>query len=282
MSEHRRQQRYASIPAVRNKIKKHTAPKLIAGKSSPFLMIIGPIILFLIWGFSSYTGILPENALTSPWGAINSAYHMLMDGTLYPQFLASAQRAYSGLGLGIIIGLTLALLAGLTRTGDILIDGIVQIKRAIPTLALIPLAILWLGIGEALKIVLITFSVIIPVYINTHSALKNIDIRYVELARTVGLSRLQFIRRVALPGALPGFFVGLRFAVTSCWAVLVVLEQINTTSGIGYLMNRARDYGQTDIIVVGLVVYMVLGLFSDGLVRFIQKRAMRYSKSIGS
>ena len=105
---------------------------------------------------------------------------------------------------------------------------------------------------------------LIPVYINTHAALRGIDSALVELARTVGLGRLEFVRRVALPGALPGFFTGLRLAVTTCWTSLVVLEQINTTKGIGYLMNRARDYGQTDIIVAGLVIYAVLGLVSDG------------------
>jgi len=147
---------------------------------------------------------------------------------------------------------------------------------------LIPLAILWLGIGEAMKIAVISLSVLIPVYINTHAALRGIDLRLVELARTVGLGRLEFVRRVALPGALPGFFTGLRLAVTTCWTSLVVLEQINTTKGIGYLMNRARDYGQTDIIVAGLVIYAVLGLVSDGLVRLWERKALSYRKVIGS
>jgi sulfonate transport system permease protein len=152
----------------------------------------------------------------------------------------------------------------------------------VPTLALIPLAILWLGIGETMKIALIATSVLIPVYINTHAALRGIDIRYVELAHTVGLTRTEFIRRVALPGAMPGFFTGLRLAVTTCWAALVVLEQINTTEGIGYVMNRARDYGQTEIIVVGLIFYALLGLASDMLVRLAESKALRYRKVIGS
>ena len=181
-----------------------------------------------------------------------------------------------------MIGLVLALIAGLTRLGDASIDGLVQIKRAIPTFALIPLAILWLGIGEVMKVAIIATSVFVPIYINTHAALRSIDLRYVELARTVGLSRSEFVRKVALPGALPGFFTGLRLAVTTCWTALVVLEQINTTEGIGYLMTRARDYGQTDVIVVGLVIYAVLGLGSDVAVRVWERSVLSYRKVLGS
>ena len=186
--------------------------------------------------------------------------------------------------IGLSDGLTVpfALAAGLSRIGEASIDGLVQIKRAIPTLALIPLAILWLGIGEAMKIALIATSVLVPVYINTHAALRGIDIRHVELARSVGLSRADFLREVALPGALPGFFTGLRLAVTTCWTALVVLEQINTSEGIGYLMNRARDYGQTDVIVVGLAIYAILGLGSDFAVRFWERRALSYRKALAA
>jgi sulfonate transport system permease protein len=207
---------------------------------------------------------------------------MAVNGTLGDHFLASATRAYIGLGLGVAGGLILALISGLSRVGEASLDGLVQIKRAIPSLALIPLAILWLGIGEEMKIAIISLSVLVPVYINTHAGLRSIDLRYVELARTVRLSYPQFLRRVALPGALPGFFTGLRLAVTTCWTSLVVLEQINTTEGIGYLMSRARDYGQTDVIVVGLVIYATLGLTSDIIVRAFEKRALSYRKVLGS
>ena len=198
-----------------------------------------------------------------------------------PHLLASAKRAYAGLFLGVGAGVLLALLAGLTRTGEAMIDGLVQIKRAVPTLALIPLAIIWLGIGEGMKIFLIFTAVLVPVYINTHAALKGIDIGHVELARTLGLSRWAFVRQVALPGALPGFFVALRLSVTMCWTALVVLELINTDTGIGYLMNRARDWGQTDIIVVGIIIYAVLGLASDAAVRAVEARALSWRRSLG-
>jgi sulfonate transport system permease protein len=245
-------------------------------------ILFGPLVVLLVWEFASAVGWLSPKTLAAPSTAVVTGYELLTDGVLVDHFLASAQRAYLGLGIGVAIGLVLALIAGLSRSGEASIDGLIQIKRAIPTLALIPLGILWLGIGETMKVAIIALSVLIPIYINTHAGLRSIDIRYVELARTVGLTHAEFLRRVALPGAMPGFFTGLRLAVTTCWTALVVLEQINTTEGIGYLMSRARDYGQTDVIVVGLVIYAILGLGSDVAVRLCERKTLAYRKVLGS
>ena len=210
-------------------------PRLAPGKLPPGAILFGPLALVAIWELASAVGWLSPRFLAAPSTAIVTGYDLLVGGTLADHFLASAFRAYLGL-----------------------------------------------GIGEAMKIFLIFTAVLVPVYINTHAALRGIDIRHVELARSVGLSRADFLREVALPGALPGFFTGLRLAVTTCWTALVVLEQINTSEGIGYLMNRARDYGQTDIIVVGLAIYAILGLASDFAVRSWERRALSYRKALAS
>lgn len=257
-------------------------PRLAPGKLPPGMILFGPAALVAVWEAASAIGWLSPKFLAAPSTAVVTGFELLVSGSLADHFLASAQRAYLGLAIGVALGLALALAAGLSRIGEASIDGLVQIKRAIPTLALIPLAILWLGIGEAMKIALIATSVLVPVYINTHAALRGIDIRHVELARSVGVSRSAFLREVALPGALPGFFTGLRLAVTTCWTALVVLEQINTSEGIGYLMSRARDYGQTDIIVVGLAIYAILGLASDSAVRLWERKALSYRKALAS
>lgn len=246
------------------------------------MRLLGPVLLVVAWEAASRFGLVSPYTLAAPSKALVIGWKMVADGSLGPHFLASAARAYSGLALGVVAGVILALLSGLTRSGEALIDGIVQVKRAVPTLALIPLAIIWLGIGEAMKVFLIFTAVLIPVYVNTHAALRGIDIGHVELARTLGLTRWEFIRKVALPGALPGFFVGLRLAVALCWTALVVLELINTQTGIGYLMNRARDWGQTEIIVVGILIYAVLGLASDGVVRAVERRALSYRRGFGA
>jgi sulfonate transport system permease protein len=257
-------------------------PRLGLGKPIRFGGAIGPVLLLVIWSIGSATGWIDQRVLSAPWTVVTTAGDLIADGRLQSNLWTSTQRALIGLALGIVLGVVLALLSGLSRLGEAILDGPIQIKRAIPSLALLPLLILWLGIGESMKIVTILLGVFVPIYIHTHNGLRTIDSRYVELAQTVGLSRWDFIRRVVLPGALPGFLLGLRFAVTGAWLSLVVVEQINSTSGIGYMMELARTYGQTDIIIVGLVLYGALGLLSDGAVRLIQRRALSWRRTLAS
>lgn len=255
--------------------------RLGPGKAIPYGLAVGPVLLLLLWVISSAAGWLDPQTLPAPWTIYQAAAELIADGRLQSNLLTSVQRAGISLVLGVAIGVVLALVAGLSRLGEAVVDGPVQIKRAIPTLALIPLFIVWFGIGESMKIIVITTSVLIPVYINTHAQLRGVDKRFVELAETVDLSRWQFIRKIALPGALPGFFTGLRMAVTISWLALVVVEQVNATSGIGYLMTQARTYGQIDIIVVGLVVYALFGLIGDTLVRAAERKALAWRQTLG-
>ncbi len=265
----------AAAPVVRRR-------RLGPGRPIKFGTAIGPVLLLVIWSIGSATGWIDQRVLSAPWTVVTTAGDLIADGRLQSNLWTSAQRALIGLAFGIVLGVVLALVSGLSRLGEAILDGPIQIKRAIPSLALLPLLILWLGIGESMKIVTILLGVFIPIYIHTHNGLRTIDSRYVELAQTVGLSRWEFIRRVVLPGALPGFLLGLRFAVTGAWLSLVVVEQINSTSGIGYMMELARTYGQTDIIIVGLVVYGILGLLSDAAVRLIQRRSLTWRRTLAS
>jgi sulfonate transport system permease protein len=268
-----REQAVATKPVRRRR-------RLGPGKPIKFGAAIGPVLLLAIWSIGSAVGWLDPRVLSAPWTVVTTTGDLIADGRLQSNLLTSTQRAAAGLGLGIALGVILALLSGLSRIGEAILDGPIQIKRAIPSLALLPLLILWLGIGESMKVTTITLGVFVPIYLHTHNGLRTIDSRYVELAQTVGLSRWDFVHKVVLPGALPGFLLGLRFAVTGAWLSLVVVEQINSTSGIGYMMELARTYGQTDIIIVGLVLYGVLGLLSDGAVRLIQRRALSWRRTL--
>lgn len=254
--------------------------RLGPGRSVPGGAAVGLLALLAVWSAGSAVGLVDPRTLSAPWTVVTTARDLLADGRLQENLAVSAGRASAGLALGIVAGTLLALVSGLSRWGEALIDGPVQVKRAIPSLALLPLLILWLGIGETMKVVTILLGVLVPVYIHTHNGLRTIDARYVELAETVGLSRWDFVRRVVLPGALPGFLLGLRFAVTGAWLSLVVVEQINGTAGIGYMMELARTYGQTDVIVVGLVLYGLLGFGSDALVRLVQRRALAWRRTL--
>lgn len=256
------------------------ARRLGPGKPIPFGLQIGPALLIAIWIVGSATGLIDPRILSAPWTVATTAVDLIIEGRLQANLAISGSRALQGLALGIVIGTALALASGLSRWGEALIDGPVQIKRAIPTLALIPLLILWFGIGETMKVTVITLAVIVPIYIHTHNGLRTIDNRYVELAETLRMSHYEFITQVVLPGALPGFLLGLRFALTSAWLSLVVVEQINATSGLGYMIELARTYGQTNVILVGLVVYALLGLLSDALVRLIAKRTLSWRRTL--
>ncbi|MET0388381.1 MAG: ABC transporter permease [Polyangiales bacterium] len=244
----------------------------------PYSYAIGPTVVLIVWSLASATGILEEDTLSAPWKVATTGVELFRSGRLQTHLVASLTRAGLGLLGGTLAGTTLALLAGLTRTGEALLDGTVQLKRSVPNVALIPLLILWFGIGESMKVVTITLGTMIPIYVQTHAGLRAIDARYVELARTLRLSRWRFIRYVALPGAFPGFLLGLRLASTAAWLSLVVVEQINATSGVGYMMSLARSYGQTEIIVLGLVIYGVLGLSTDAAVRWLERRALTWRR----
>jgi sulfonate transport system permease protein len=256
--------------------------RLSPGKRLPATRFLGPALLLALWAAASAAGQLDPGAIPAPWTVLETGVHLWTDGTLPTDILTSLQRAGSGFAIGLTAGIVLALAAGLSRTGEALIDGSVQLNRAIPTLGLIPLFILWLGIGETFKVAIIAIVVYIPIYLNTHAALSGIDSRFVELAEVQGLSRFAFIRRIVIPGALPGFFVGLRLGVTGSWLGLVVLEQINATSGLGYMMFQAQNYGQTDVILVGLVVYGIFGLISDSAVRLIERRVLSWRRTLSS
>lgn len=249
--------------------------------ADPLGWLLGPALLLSAWTIGAYAGWIDPRVLPAPWSAVTTAVDLIDQGRLQANLAISAWRVAQGLVFGVSAGLAVALAAGLSLTGGYLFDGLVQIKRAVPTLALIPLVIIWFGIGETMKVTVVSLAVFIPIYLNTHTALRGIETRYVELAETVGLSRGAFVRHVVLPGALPGFMLGLRFGVMAAWLALVVVEQLNATSGIGYMINLARTYAQTDVIVVGIVVYALLGLTSDLAVRALETRALAWRRSFG-
>lgn len=251
-------------------------------RAAPLGWLLGPGLALLYWSVLSYTGFLDPRILPAPWTALETGWDLVRSGRLQDNLAISAWRAVQGLLLGSGVGIVMALLSGLSLLGGYVIDGLVQLKRGVPVLALIPFMVLWFGIGESMKVGVIAVTVFVPIYLHTHSALRAIDIRHVELAETLSLSRLQFVRHVVLPGALPGLLLGLRFGVTASWLALVVVEQLNATSGIGYMITLARNYAQTDVMLVGLIVYALLGLGSDAVVRFVQARALGWRRTLGS
>lgn len=248
-------------------------PVSASGKGLPRWLrrLSGPFFLVLLWHVASRTGLLPAEILAGPSTVVGSAVKLIETGELQDAMVTSLGRALAGLAIGGSIGVTLAVLAGLFRLGEDLVDAIMQMLRTVPNVALIPLLIIWFGIGEAPKIALIALGTAFPLYLNVYAGIRNVDTTLIEAGRTLGLSRAAMIRHVVLPGALPSALVGLRYSLGIAWLALVFGEQINATAGIGYLMANAREMFQTDVIVVCLVVYALLGLGVDFTVRTLEK-----------
>lgn len=238
-----------------------------------------PVVLFVVWEVVSRLGWLPENIAPAPSAILRAGWDLYQRGELVPSVTTSLGRAGTGLAIGLTIGVTAGILGGLLKSGEYLFNGVFQILHTIPLLAILPLMIVWFGIDELTKVLLISFGAAVPMYLNLFSAIRGVDQRLVEMARAAGASRLRQVTRVLLPGALPGFLVGLRFSLAYSVLGLVAAELVNVDQGIGFLINRAQTYLQTDQVFFGLVIYAVLGLLADQFVRVLERVLLAWRPS---
>jgi sulfonate transport system permease protein len=241
---------------------------------------ISPALLIALWQLGSSTHVIPATKLASPAAIVAALWSLTVSGELWGDLIVSLTRVLVGFAVGVTIGGSLALVAGLSRSGEDAVDPVMQGLRTLPYLGMVPLMIMWFGIGELPKLALVAFASAFPVYLTLLGGIRSVDPKLIEAARIFGLDRLATIREVILPGALAPALVGLRYALGAAWLSLVVSEQINADRGIGYLIMNARDFMRTDVIVVGLLVYAVLGLATDGAVRAIERRALAWRPSI--
>jgi sulfonate transport system permease protein len=256
------------------------APRRVTAGPSPWRRAVSPLVILAVWQAGSMTGLVPARIIASPAAILVTAYSLVASGELIPDLLVSLARALVGLAIGVTFGVVLAFVAGLSRTGEDAVDPPMQMLRAIPLLGLTPLLILWFGISELPKIILVALASFFPVYITLFAGIRGIDAKLIETARVFGLDRWGVIREVILPGSLPAALVGVRQALGIAWLSLVVAEQINADHGIGFMIMNARDFLRTDIIIVGLAVYALLGLATDAIVRALEQRALRWRPSI--
>ena len=240
-----------------------------------------PLMVVGFWELASRLGYLPTRILPSPVHVVEVGIAMTLHGQLLHHFWVSLQRALASLAIGGVLGLTLGLTTGLFRGAEIALDSSFQMLRTIPSLAMIPLAILWFGIGEECKLFLMVLGVFFPLYITAFNGVRSIDPRLIEVGRIYGLSRWQLIRHALLPAALPHLLVGLRLALGFMWINLIVVETIATDSGIGYMVNNAREFMQTDIIVLGICIYALMGKVADSLTRLLERRLLRWNTQFG-
>ncbi|MGI5163054.1 ABC transporter permease [Spirillospora sp. CA-253888] len=238
--------------------------------------LVSPLVLLALWQLAAATGLLPERLLAAPTEIAATGLELLRDGTLTSAIGVSVQRAGLGFLLGAAAGIGLAVAAGLSRVGEHALDPPLQMLRALPLFGLIPLFILWFGIGETPKVALVALGVAFPLYLNTFAGIRGVDGRLAEVAQVLRLSRPALVRHVVLPGALPQALVGLRQSLGVAWLALIVAEQVNADAGLGFMINNAREFLRTDVVVLGLVVYAALGLLTDAFVRLLERRALTW------
>ncbi|MBW0104665.1 ABC transporter permease subunit [Pseudonocardia sp. KRD291] len=237
---------------------------------------MSPVAVLVAWQLASGTGLLAEDELASPWRVVTAAVDVTASGELPEGLVVSLLRVAAGVALGLAAGVGLGLLSGLSRWGDHLVDPPVQMLRTLPHLALVPLFILWFGVDETPKILLVALGVLFPMYLNVHAGVRGVDPKLIEATRVLGFSRSERLRHVVLPGAMPSTLTGLRLALGIAWLSIVVAETVSADAGLGYMIMNAREFLRTDVIVVGLVVYALLGLGTDALVRRLERRALRW------
>ena len=235
-----------------------------------------PFFLLALWQLSSSQGWLSNRVLPAPVEVARAAWRLSASGELWVHVKVSTWRALSGLAIGGGLGLLLGLLTGSVQVAQTLLDSTIQMVRNIPALAMIPLVILWFGIDESAKLFLIAVSVFFPIYLNTFHGIRNVDPGLIEMGRTYGLTRWQLYREVILPGAMSSILVGLRFSLGLMWVILIVAETISAQAGIGYLTMNAREFLQTDIVLVGILLYALLGKFADVFARGLERYWLRW------
>lgn len=245
------------------------------------LRALGPLLLFAFWWIGASTGFLVRE-LSSPSRVVDTFRELSETQDLVHQVTTSLTRALTGAAIGASIGLVLGAIAGLWRVGEELLDSSLQMLRTIPFLALVPLFIVWLGIGETPKIVLIALATVFPMYLNTYNGVRSVDRKVLEGMRSFGVTGWRLVRDVVFPLALPSILTGLRFALGVSVLALIAAEQINSSAGLGYLMMQAQTYQQADVLVVCIVIYAALGLLADVVVRVLERVAMPWRSSVSA
>jgi len=235
-----------------------------------------PLAIVAGWQLASVAGWLSTRVLPEPWAVLKAFWTLAASGEMAQHVATSTGRAFSGFALGGGLALALGLLTGSLRWAETLLDSTLQMVRNVPPLALIPLVILWFGIDEGAKLFLVSLGVFFPIYLNTFHGIRGVDPGLIEMARSYGLSGWALYRQVILPGALPQILVGVRFSLGFMWVILIVAETISAQAGIGYMTMNAREFLQTDIVLVGILLYALLGKAADLAAKGLERWWLRW------
>lgn len=237
---------------------------------------IVPLGLVIAWEYLSKTGVFPQHLLPAPTTILDTIAGMFQDGTLWGHLGITLYRLIFGFLIGVAAAVLLGAAAGYFKTVESLIDPLIQAFRSIPSLAWVPLFILWMGIGESSKIVLIAVGVFFPVYLNIVSGIQGVDRKLIEVGKVYNFNSWQLIRKIILPASLPSFLVGIRSGLGLGWMFVVAAELMGASKGIGYLLVYGQNSYSPELIISSIVLFAILGKLSDSLLKRLEVKTLHW------
>lgn len=238
-----------------------------------------PVLVIALWQTAVSAGLISPLFLPSPAAIMRTFAALALSEQLLHHLLVSMGRAALGFLIGGASGLLLGIVTGLFRKAQYVLDPSIQVLRLVPHLAVAPLIILWFGFGETSKIAIIVSGSFFPLYINTFLGIRNVDNKLFEVAKVLSFSPFRRLTRLVLPAALPDILLGVRTSLAVSWIGLVVAELIGSQSGIGFLINEAKQNSETTVIFVGIIIFAVVGKLIDSLMRGLERRLLRWRDS---
>ncbi len=241
--------------------------------------LILPAAVIIIWQLAGTMGLVSRTLLPTPLEIVTSFIELIRTGELMGHMEISIWRAAIGFVLGSGLGLLLGLLVGISNKTEHFMDPSLQMLRTVPHLAVAPLFILWFGFGETSKILLIAKGAFFPIYVNTFLGIRGVDSKLFDVAQVLEFSRIKLITKLIIPAALPNILLGVRLSLGVAWLGLVVAELMGSSEGIGYMIMDARQFSNTEIVFVGIIIFAAVGKFTDSLVRLLESRLLKWSDS---
>ena len=238
---------------------------------------IFPVLLIILWQLVSVSGIFTEVILPSPIRVVKAFFEIAKNGSLIKDLRVSLIRVLRGYFFGALVGISLGIIAGLNKVIERIVSPIVNVTRQIPQYAWMPLLILWFGIGEVSKGIIIAQGVMIPTFLNTFQGIHSVPNEYKELGNVLGLSKSLYIRKVIIPSAEVSILTGLRLAAGNAWMAVVAAEMMGGLTGLGYALINAKDFMFSDRLIALMLVIAVLGVLCDKLLRGVQKIALTWN-----